>query len=368
MNSTKDTLSLETGLVFDYEFSVLKKFIYHAWICIAIFGLVSNIINIVVFMKVGLKDNVTITLLFLSISDLLNIAINSPRIVGRYMEVHQPRHIWPFNRFIIILGPYWYAYIFYDYSSFISVFLATVRCACVARPLRFKSVFTKSRTVTILCLLFVLAFILRVPVLTVFRLTWAVNPQTNITYRSIEFADNFREIYRANDILNRNIVSWLAYITITMCVIILTSKLQAASRFRQSLTSEATSNGQSEKDKTGGQVSESLGNPKEVSKSINHSVKHSDKMSARDLQVIKSVTLICVVFILSQLPFQVVSTVRLFVPEFDNFRKAQNIYGFASHISNTCGYLNASVNIFVHIRFNARYRAQFLALFSKESV
>ena len=366
MSNTTLNASVEAGLIFAYEFSVLTKFLYHVWICIALFGLVSNTINIVVFVKIGLKDRVTITLLFLSISDLLNMAINCPTIVGRYMEVNQPGHIWPFNGFIIILGPYWYAYIFYDYSSFISVFLATVRCACVASPLRFKSMFTKSRTVKILCLLFVLAFILRVPVLTVFRLSWALNPQTNSTYRSIEFADNFRAIYEANDILNRNILSWLAYITITTCVVILASKLQAASKFRRSLSSQVTTKGHLEKDNTLDQISGSLGSPSNDKKSTSHNLKGSDKMSTRELQVIQSVTLICVIFILSQLPFQVVSTVRLFVPEFDNFKSAQHIYGFTSHISNTCGYLNASVNIFVHVRFNTRYRAQFLALFSKK--
>ena len=359
-------VSFNTDLVFAYEFHVLTKFIYHIWISIALFGLVSNILNIVVFIKIGLKDNVTITLLFLSISDLLNTIINSPPIVGRYIAVHQPGHIWPFDRFIIILGPYWYAYIFYDYSSFISVFLASVRCACVARPLRFKSMLTKSRTITVLCLLFVLAFVLRVPVLTVFRLSWTLNPQTNSTFRSLVFADNFRAIYQANDILNRNIISWLAYIAITTCVVILASKLQAASKFRRSLTSQVTTKGQLEKDKTVGHMSGPLRIPLKDSKSAGHDLKGSDKMSTRELQVIQSVTLICVIFILSQLPFQVISTVRLFVPEFDNFRSAHHIYGFSSHISSTFGFLNASVNIFVHIRFNARYRQQFIALFSKK--
>ena len=359
-------VSYDTELVFAYEFIVLKIFIYHVWIFIALFGLVSNILNIVVFTKIGFKDNVTITLLFLSISDLLNISINSPIIVGRYMEVHQPGHIWPFHRFIIMLGPYWYAYIFYDFSSFISVFLATVRCACVARPLRFKSTFTKSRTITILCLLFVLAFLLRVPVLTVFRLSWTLNPQTNSTFRSLVFAYNFRAIYQANDILNRNIISWLAYITITTCVVILTSKMQMASRFRRSLTSEVTKNGQPEKGKTSNLISRSLESPLIDSTPTSHNLKESDKMSARDLRVIQSVTLICVIFILFQLPFQVVSTVRLFVPEFASFGRAENIFGFTSHISTTCAYSNASVNIFVHIRFNSRYRAQFLGLIFKK--
>ena len=123
---TTNIISLEPSLFLAYEYGVLRKFIYQVWICIALFGLAANIPNIVVFAKIALKDNVTITLLFLSISDLLFIAITSPIMVGRYMEVNQRQHIWPFHLYIILLGPYWYAYVFYDYSSFISVFLATV--------------------------------------------------------------------------------------------------------------------------------------------------------------------------------------------------------------------------------------------------
>ena len=373
MNSTTHIAILETGRVFTNEYQSLRSFIYHIWISLAIFGLVSNTINIIVFAKIGLKDNVTITLLFLSASDLLNLIINTPIIVGRYIQKNEPQHLWPFDFFILILGPFWYAYVFYDYSSFISVFLATVRCACVARPLRFKSMFTKSRTITILCVLFLVALTLRIPVLTVFRLSWAVSPQTNSTYRSIAFAKNVGDIYQANDILNRNIISWLAYVTVTSCVVALASKLQSASKFRRSLAAQNTSNRQPEKGTTDGQTEKNLKCPDSSfdphnSTSTSHSKKDSDKMSTKDLQVIQSVTLICVIFILSQLPFQVISTVRLFVPEFDNFGSAENIYGFASHISNTCGYLNASVNILVHIRFNTRYRANFLAFFCKSSV
>ena len=150
-----------------------------------------------------------------------------------------------------------------------------------------------------------------------------------------------------------------------MCGIILASKLQAASRLRLSLTSQVTSNGQPETENAASQKAGSVGSPLNDTKSTSHGLKEPEKMSAKDLQVIQSVTLICAIFILSQLPFQVISTVRLFVPEFANLRSAEHSYAFSTHISSTCGYLNASVNIFVHIRFNARYRAQFLALFSK---
>ena len=52
-------------------------------------------------------------------------------------------------------------------------------------------------------------------------------------------SDNFAEIYKVNDIINRNFVSWTAYITVITFVVILTAKLLAASKFRLSLQSVA---------------------------------------------------------------------------------------------------------------------------------
>ena len=116
-------------------------------------------------------------------------------------------------------------------------------------------------------------------------------------------------------------------------MVVLASKLQSASKFRRSLAAQTSSNRQPEKGTTDGQTEKNLKCPDSSfdphnSTSTSHSKKDSDKMSTKDLQVIQSVTLICVIFILSQLPFQVISTVRLFVPEFSNFGSAENIYGF----------------------------------------
>ena len=346
----------EERVLFFEEFVFLRLFIFHMWLCIVIFGLISNTINIVVFGKIGLRDNVTVTLLFLSLSDLLNLILSCPIVVAWFMDQNYPNHDWPFHPKILYFGIYWWAYIFYDYSSFISVFLALVRCACVSRPLRFKSMFTISRTVAILGVLFLVAVTLRAPVLTVFRLSWEVNSLTNSTFRSIQFVDNFNEIYKANDIINRNIVSWVAYIIAITCVIVLVSKLQAASRFRHSLHNAAR--GSSENDESTVQNEKT-----EVSKMQ----KSSNKMSSKDMKVAQSVTLICVIFILSQMPFQIISLTRLIDPEFSVLKRKEPAYGFATHISSTFGYLNASVNIFVHFNFNARYRETFLFFFSKKS-
>ena len=364
-------------LIFFEEYNFLMKFIFHIWLCIVIFGLVSNTINILVFAKIGFRDNVTVTLLFLSLSDLLNLILNCPIVVAWFIEKNFPDHVWPFHPKILSYGIYWWAYTFYDYSSFVSVFLALVRCACVSRPLRFKSMFTISRTVTILGVLFLVAVTLRAPVLTVFRLSWAVNPLTNSTFRSIQsvddfnqmnksnnsiqFASIFRNIYKASDILNMNIIPWIAYLIMVSCVVVLVSHLQAASKFRRSLQSGSNGSSENSNPDLQNDRSEVINNPRGKNK------KPSDKMSPKDLQVIKSVTLICVIFIVSQLPYQVTSTVRLIDPEYSELDKKRLAFGFGNNIGRTFGLLNPSVNIFVHYFFNTRYRDTFRFYLSKRS-
>ena len=116
----------ENPVLFFEEFVFLRLFIFHVWLCIVIFGLLSNTMNIVVFGKIGFRDNVTVTLLFLYISDLLNLILRCPIVVAWFMDQNYPFHDWPFHPKILDFGIYWWAYIFYGYSSFISVFLALV--------------------------------------------------------------------------------------------------------------------------------------------------------------------------------------------------------------------------------------------------
>ncbi|GFR62885.1 chemosensory receptor C [Elysia marginata] len=358
---TNLTGSLEEGVPFFYqELQVLQLFLYDIWVCILLFGIVSNTLNITVFLKIGFKDNVTVTLLFLSISDLINLILNSPTVVMWFMYQRVPNHNWPFDSTILQVAFFWYAQMFYDYSCFISVFLGLVRCACVARPLRFKAMFTITRTLIILGVLFLVALALRAPLLTVFRIASAPKPGTNSTWLSIVAAPNFPQIYTASDIINTNIVSWTAYIIAIACVLVLVINLRAASRFRQSLALKTATHGPTDRQKDNS-------NPQPNTVKTGKDEKTSNKLSAKDVQVIQSVSLICAIFVFSQLPFQLNSTLRLVDPEMLPGRRKRYVYAYASQIAFTFSYLNASINILVHYNFNSRYRETFLSLFSSRA-
>ena len=300
---------------------------------ILVFGLISNVINIAVFLKAGVKDNVTTLLLSLAVSDLVFLILITPSACTLVILHFARTWSWSFDYKFIYFLPYWPAFTAYDISAFISVSLGVMRCACVAMPLKFKLVFTKARTVRIVLVLGVLAVSLRVPVLTIFRIAFKTDPLTNVSTPYVT-AVNRQAMSRINDVMNRGVIIWINYTIMISCVGVLSFKLAQASRIRQSITADCD------------QVSEKAG-----------------RLSTKDLQVIKSVVLVCSIFILSQLPFLVYSTNRFANPEFTSTnKKFQDLFGFFSTLSRVCSYLNASLNIFVYYNYNSRYRSVFLSL------
>ncbi|GFN96497.1 hypothetical protein PoB_002300300 [Plakobranchus ocellatus] len=117
-----------------------RQFLYTSWIlttswpCILVFGLFANVTNIIIFLKAGVKDNVTTLLLSLSVSDLIFLCLLSPRVCALIIWHYAPDWQWPFSRTFVDSLFYWPAYTFYAFSSYISVWLGVTRCACVAMP------------------------------------------------------------------------------------------------------------------------------------------------------------------------------------------------------------------------------------------
>ncbi|GFS23521.1 chemosensory receptor A [Elysia marginata] len=293
------------------------------------FGLVTNIINIVVFLKAGANDNVTILLIALACSDLVFLVLISMHACGFLLLYLVKLKHWAVHPELVVFLLFWPANTAYDISSFNAVSLGVIRCACVAMPLRFKLVFTKSRTIKWSLFLVVLAVLLRIPMLTIYRVAWRTDPATNLT-SAYRLSVNSVEMSRINDILNRGIMQYLAYIIMVTSVIVLSFKLYQASKMRQRCTTKS---------------------PQALDKPV------TQGMSARDMQVVKSTVLVCSIFILAQLPYIVSSTIRLINPEFDADKKEAMLSYIVMQVSLTFYQLNASINIFVYYNYNSKYRS-----------
>ena len=338
-SNTSTAMTASQPEILPYQ-SDLKKVLFimaHIWPVIISFGLISNTINIIVFLKSGVRDNVTILLLCLSVSDFCFLLLMTPRLATVLIRIFVPNWDWKFDFTITAHLFYWPAVTMYDFSAYLSVFLGITRCACVALPLHFKSMFTKSRTVICVVALFISTVLLRIPVLTIHSIGIKLNPLTNHSYAFLVKHGSPTKVL-VNDTLIRTSLPWVAFIIMVACVIILSVKLVEASKVRQPTTSASSETNEKPDDR--GQQSSS---------------KH--KMSARETHVVQSVVLVCVIFILSQLPFLLYSTARLIHPEFDVGKKFQYLLGISSQMSLTCSFLNASVNIFIYFNYNSKYRS-----------
>ncbi|GFR73164.1 chemosensory receptor A [Elysia marginata] len=338
MNASSQFATTQLPLPLEKEYLMTLTVLSYFWPAIILFGLVSNIMNVVIFLKVGPKDNVTILLIALAMSDLAFLILISPTMCGFLIFALVKPYSWPFDYNLLFFTVHWPAITMYDNSAYISVSLGVMRCACVAMPLKFKLVFTKSRTIKWLMLVLVAAVLLRLPMLTVNRIAWRKDPVTNVSTPYLA-SKNQVSMSLIMDILNRSIIVYLAYIAMIGCTIILSFKLYQASKIRQSCAA------------TVGQPSDQSAPEKQVSQGL----------SSRDLQVVKSVVLVCSIFIIAQMPQVVLSTTRLINPEVDHGKYYQFVFSFFNQIIYTCCYLNASVNIFVYYNCNSKYRLVFLS-------
>ncbi|GFR71143.1 chemosensory receptor C [Elysia marginata] len=361
MANWTETTNPQTSWHFVYIYFLIRKLCYPISFSVAVFGVIFNLICILVFVKMKLKDNVNITLFFLAVSDLMYLLAHCPHIMSPVLTPVLAKRF-PKLRLapgdhVLLFGTVWLSAVFNGFSALVSVFLAVVRCMCVAKPLKFKSMFTKQRTLSILGVLFVAAVAQTYAQVAVIKLIRAVNPRTNSTYLAIRLRDNVHSLMMAHDIFNKAVLIWLMYIIFIVCTCVLASKLRAASKFRRSL---AAARGPG-KDQAADQIPGSLksSHPSGQTESSERSEKLSRAMSTKELQVVKSVILICVLYVVSLLPLLVLSVIRLFYAESLSY-----IFDSIYVASTPCMFLNASVNMFVYIRFNTRFREKFFDLFN----
>ncbi|GFS12336.1 hypothetical protein ElyMa_001369500 [Elysia marginata] len=85
--------------------------------------------------------------------------------------------------------------------------------------------------------LFFIAILSLFPAASHYRVAWTVDFRTNSSYLTYRVVADSHVSLKIDEILFRTIFSWLLFILVVACVVILASKLRAASRFRQSASS-----------------------------------------------------------------------------------------------------------------------------------
>ncbi|XP_005112295.1 uncharacterized protein LOC101847008 [Aplysia californica] len=276
---------------------------------VTVFGILSNICNIVVFVGLGVLETATsVTLFALSVSDLLFLLILFVFWTFRFLNnlgVSQTTQGIPITYFVYQFLQYFR--MAYTLSELFTVYLAVQKCCCVALPFRFKLIFTPYKSLATLSIIVIAVFAFYAPLFFSMGLQQVVDLTQNTT-RYIPWFSEDREVIVStvfHTIMNL-LVPTAGQVIVAVCLVVLTQKLRETTKFRQ--------------------ASEMLEPKVEGSKVKKSKVKDSSKLSGKELRAVQSVVVLVVMFIVCNLPTVLTQYATYIEPEFDDFRRYSAIY------------------------------------------
>ncbi|KAK6975573.1 G-protein coupled receptor C02B8.5 [Biomphalaria glabrata] len=315
-------------------------------------GIAANGLSIYSFAKIGLGDTVTISFFALSLTDMccLLVAVYNWLCYTLYRSPVS----WPVDMFTLMYLGVWYFQAFYDVSMLITTYTAVQKCCCIALPFHFRSVFTKRRTFVMIVCIVLLCGAAYAPVFATQGLqkVSGISNNTSTSY-TVWFSSNREEIIGINDIIIRVFLQNACEVIVLSCLFILTNTLRRQYNFRRSVSLHSfsdVSNDASQND---------------IVNNNQQGASHDkvNKVSAKELQVIKSVTLLSAVFVTCNMPRIVLSLARVIVPELDTYRRFHNIHLTLQMFRRVVEVSGTSANFIILYKFNYTFREAIVNLF-----
>ncbi|GFR84864.1 chemosensory receptor A [Elysia marginata] len=337
-NSTIILAGPEEGLLTQKQFMYgrfVLKFCLNPALSVCVLS--TNIVNMVVFYKMGLKDGVTQNFFILSLSDgtwgLLALAYNVSYIMWQ-SNARGGRLSTMTVAMVTSAG----VNLPMNVSMVTTVVIAVVRCCCVAMPLQVKHVITARRQLVVIavCVAFMTGAFIYVAL--AYKIVWRHNPHVNRSQFMLEFTEDILVRISFNDIYRGILFNTSMCVTV-VCIVILVISLRQSSRF---------------------QTQASVSSDTEVNQ------KRTAGFSNRDRQVVKTVAVVLVMFTLGNVPSVLWSVLRQVVPGFRVMGRYERSNELFYMFSETMGVLNAGTNMFVYYFYNTRFRTAFLAVFQRK--
>ncbi|KAH9488040.1 hypothetical protein Btru_065492 [Bulinus truncatus] len=296
---------------------------------IGLFGLISNITNMVIFVKMGLNNTVNIGFMGLAISDLLCLVTIewycicfNPLFINSNINFFPPdvQHLsggHPHGCFARI-------------TAWVTVYITFERCLCIIAPLKVKQILTPRRTIIILILIY---FIVILPILPEYATAYVgmkYFPHLNKTLYGLLLTSDRYKVDGLSFLLYA-VLMFVSFLAVIVFTAILVVKLHEKSQWRQKSTFD---NGQSE------------------------------TLSRRDKSTIKTVILIATILIVNFSPTVAFFTGVFIVPEFSITGRHRNLFLVSAAFCFIFDTINSSVNILSYYTMSSKYRQCFQELFS----
>lgn len=348
INCTHEGLIHSSGVLIDDRIKniVFDVLVIGAGTLISLFGIVSNIINIVVYLKLGVKDSATVQFLSLSASDCVFSVLVLMSSVSIFFSQIKPDLTMvdsiSFMHLVSATREKAYAV-----SMCIIFIMSLERCFCVAYPFTIKLIFTRARSALIISCLSIIFVVVLIPEYLTKGLTWTYNNKLNTT-RLMYWST--RDHRAAIEVGKHAILSGLlplgSGVTVTICTLYMISVMQTSNKFRLRTVA--------------GIRHEASSMEKYIPKGIKSSEPNTHRSKA-DARVTRTVIAVDIVFILCNIPKCIVvshSVVVLYIPDFSLLVEGryQNLVSLLFTITFVFEALNAASTFIIYFLFSTKFK------------
>ena len=332
-NSTTDlTAPLEVTWILE----VIARQIYNTSIFsgisfgVGIIGVIGNILVMIVYSKLGFVESIHISYVALAAVDLRSVvSIIGPALLRRVLLPFLNIHLQDPSLFTnVITG--WPNMAFTRTSALIT---AWMRCLCVTFPMTFKIAVTRAVTKVVVMAIFVVGCVPVIFGYSGYSFQWDSDPERNQTVLLVfnNQSNKLNLLNRIALILYGAIYPMLAWVTLSICTMVLVIKLKQSNQWRQ----------------------------RNARARITGQVRRRDeaRMSIQKLRVTKTVVIVASLFIALSFPASVHLLLTLVMREkFANDGLYPYLFMAMSCITLVSNEINSCVNIFVFTAMGSKFR------------
>ncbi|BFZ17958.1 hypothetical protein BsWGS_20997 [Bradybaena similaris] len=367
----------ERGVINNYQYTIVAGSFSVAWMLISALGFLGNLINIQTFIAMRLEDGVTVSFLVLSVTDLcftLTMFLRATASIFYAIEMATQYAVWfwvdPYTMYIFFAN---FCIVLYIMTVLTTTFLAVARCMCVVRPLHFRNSFTRSRCILILAGFAVFTILSYLPILANMAIVRQFDRRTN-TSRPMLWTSTSRELVK--DIVwgaRDTFLPASTQVIVIVCVFVMASSLRESSKFRQSSTclsvidrTDTSRNKDTVINQTSKENQDTLPTTYASSATMNAlprtndtstKSKDANKLTRKDVQVVKQVALISFVYIVCNMPKIMVNIAGIIEPDLTINKRLHNMYLVSVSLTEIFQLFNSSINVYIYYTYNTKFRS-----------
>lgn len=316
---------------------------------LAVFGAVSNVVNIAVYYKQKVKDSITVSYIALAIWDSGLSLLTLVTIICLTIEYFFPLPYIDVNYLYTVYFSY-IRCVTHSMSTIVTVYLSVELCICIMIPLKVKLMFTKTRSIIVNSAMVVLCIAYNCPPWPTQKLTWQYSQRFNRSRLTIFYTAGRREADIYFGIFNGNVMPICSQIISVICAVLLISGINKSVRFRSQTT---------------------INQPKKIQNPVllppdtatNHrkfvgkQSRKSQTSTAKYRKLAKVTALITVVFLVCNVPVIAVALARTVVPALNTNTKMIVVLYYVVYVSTL---INSSASIIVYYYANEKFRKTLL--------